>query len=75
MQHTRTIKAAAAHYKTVHLSTSLTEYAIRTLVRTGRVPGVSVGKEYRVTLGVLENHLSGNAPTSDPLRNQDWRIQ
>ncbi len=38
MIHTRTIKGAAAYFKSVDPQTSLTGYAIRTLLHTGKVP-------------------------------------
>ena len=75
MQHTRTIKEATAHYKAADPNTALTEYAIRTLVRTGRVPCVRVGKKYLVTIEALEVYLSGSVPPPEPPRRREWRIQ
>lgn len=75
MQHTRTIKEAAAHYKAADPNTALTGYAIRTLVRTGRVPSVRVGKKYLVTIEALEDYLSGSAPPPEPPRTREWRIR
>lgn len=74
MQHTRTIKEAAAHYRAADPNTALTEYAIRTLVRTGRVPSVRVGKKYLVTIEALEAYLAGSAPPEPP-RAREWRIR
>ena len=59
MLHTRTIREAAAWFKSQDPQTCLTETAIRTLVRTGQVPCVRVGKKYLVTLEALEEYLSG----------------
>lgn len=76
MQHTRTIKEAAAHYREVDPNTGLTEYAIRTLVRTGRVPSVRVGKKYLVTIEALEEYLAGGGTVKDvepPSRG--WRLR
>jgi excisionase family DNA binding protein len=76
MQHTRTIKDAAAHYREVDPNTALTEYAIRTLVRTGRVPSVRIGKKYLVTIEALEEYLTGgetHKPAEPPVRG--WRLR
>ncbi len=59
MQHPRTIRDAAAHFRAKDPDTALTEYAIRTLVRTGTVPCARVGKKYLVSLEALEAYLSG----------------
>jgi hypothetical protein len=75
MQHTRTIKEAAAHYRAADPNTALTEYAIRTLVRTGRVPCACVGKKYLVTIKVLDAYLTGSAPPPEPPRTREWRIR
>lgn len=45
MVRTRTIKEAAAYFREEDPQTSLTETAIRTLLRSGAVPSVRVGKE------------------------------
>ena len=79
MQHTRTITEAAAHYRAADPNTALTEYAIRTLVRTGRVPCARVGKKYLVTIEALEAYLA-SGQTADRLRRpravrKEWRIQ
>ena len=52
--HTRTIREAAAWFKSQDPQTCLTETAIRTLLRSGRVPCVRVGKKYLVTIEALE---------------------
>ena len=78
MIHTRTIKEAAAHFKSVDPQTSLTEYAIRTLLRTGKVPCVRVGKKYLVTIEALEAYLEGTAvpsPARESEIRKEWRIQ
>ena len=54
MLHTRTIREAAVWFKSQDPQTCLTETAIRTLVRSGKVPSVRVGKKYLVTLEALE---------------------
>ena len=58
MLHTRTIREAAAWFKSQDPQTCLTETAIRTLVRSGKVPSVRVGKNL-VTLEALEAYLAG----------------
>ena len=78
MLHTRTIREAAAWFKDQDPQTCLTETAIRTLVRSGRVPCVRVGKKYLVTIVALENYLSGQteAPvTSVAQRKKVWRVE
>ena len=79
MFHARTIKDAAAHFKNVDPQTALTEYAIRTLLRTGRVPCVRMGKKYLVTIEALEEYLASGQPaerngSADSAR-REWRIQ
>ena len=59
MLHTRTIREAAVWFKSQDPQTCLTETAIRTLVRSGKVPSVRVGKKYLVTLEALEMYLTG----------------
>ena len=63
MVRTRTIKEAAAYFRKNDPQTCLTETAIRTLLRTGAVPSVKVGKKYLVSLEVLNAYLSGETGT------------
>lgn len=78
MLHTRTIREAAAWFKSQDPQTCLTETAIRTLLRSGRVPCVRVGKKYLVTIEALEAYLAGTAePASlpEPKSKKVWRIE
>lgn len=78
MLHTRTIREAAAWFKGQDPQTCLTETAIRTLVRSGRVPCVRVGKKYLVTIEALENYLSGQTEAPVPSvaqRKNVWRVE
>ena len=78
MLHTRTIREAAAWFKNQDPQTCLTETAIRTLLRSGRVPCVRVGKKYLVTIEALEAYLSGGETAPVPSGNTDrkvWRIE
>lgn len=79
MIHTRTIREAAAHFRTIDPQTSLTETAIRTLLRTGAVPSIRVGKKYLVSLEALESYLAGNCPLEQqpslPSGKKVWRIE
>lgn len=59
MVRTRTIKEAAAYFRETDPATSLTETAIRTLLRTGAVPSIRIGKKYLVTIEALEGYLTG----------------
>lgn len=70
MVRTRTIKEAAAYFREGDPQTCLTETAIRTLLRSGAVPSVKVGKKYLVSLEALESYLMGEIepviPSSSP---------
>ena len=66
MLHTRTIREAAVWFKSQDPQTCLTETAIRTLLRSGRVPCVRVGKIYLVTIETLEVYLSGGETDPAP---------
>ena len=59
MIHTRTIPQAAAWFREQAPETCLTETAIRTLLRTGKVPCAKVGKKYLVSIEALEDYLAG----------------
>ena len=77
MTHVRTIKEAAAYYKSLDEGTALTETAIRTLVRSGQVASSKVGKKYLVSLEALDEYLMGEAvPATPELKPQKpvWRV-
>ena len=77
MTHVRTIKEAAAHFKTMDEGTCLTETAIRTLVRTGKVASTKVGKKYLVSLETLEEYLQGKVDIEEPTlpkQKTAWRV-
>lgn len=81
MIRTRTIKEAAAYFQEHDPQTCLTETAIRTLLRTGAVPCVKVGKKYLVSLEALEDYLMGKiGPVDCPSPQQTgpakvWQIK
>lgn len=79
MVHTRTIREAAAYFREKDPKTSLTETAIRTLLRTGTVPSVRVGKKYLVTLEALEGYLTGNTEPKEACHKaipiKQWKIK
>lgn len=79
MIHTRTIREAAAYFRERDPQTSLTETAIRTLLRTGTVPSVRVGKKYLVTVEALESYLSATVEPphtqAPPVPAKTWRIK
>lgn len=79
MIRTRTIKEAAAYFQENDPQTCLTETAIRTLLRTGAVPCVRVGRKYLVTIEALETYLAGSTGAEKVLAAQSsagkWRIQ
>lgn len=67
MVRTRTIKEAAAYFREKDPQTSLTETAIRTLLRSGAVPSIRVGKKYLVSLEALEEYLTGEIRPVAPI--------
>lgn len=78
MVRTRTIKEAAVYFRESDPQTSLTETAIRTLLRSGAVPSVRVGKKYLVSLEALEGYLMGEIEPikpSAPTQAKKWQIQ
>lgn len=78
MIHTRTIREAAAYFREADPATSLTETAIRTLLRSGAVPSVRVGKKYLVSLEALEAYLTGEiepAKAETPPKVKKWQIR
>lgn len=77
MTHVRTIKEAAAYFKAEDEGTCLTETAIRTLVRSGKIASTKVGKKYLVSIEALEDYLQGKASAEEvtfPKQNTAWRI-
>lgn len=78
MIRTRTIREAAAYFRESDPQTCLTETAIRTLIRTGAVPSVRVGKKYLVTVEALEAYLMGKTgpiETLVPPKARKWHIK
>lgn len=80
MIRTRTIREAAVYFRASDPDTSLTETAIRTLLRTGAVPCARVGKKYLVSIEALEEYLMGKiTPETEkapPQANgRRWMIQ
>ena len=72
MIRTRTIKEAAAYFREADPQTSLTEFAIRSLLKSGKVPCARVGKKYLVSLEALEAFLSGeNREANEPIDSSD----
>lgn len=63
----RTIKDAAAYFKTLDPQTAMNECAIRRLLRSGAVPCVKIGKKYLVSIEALESYLvNGDSTRSVP---------
>lgn len=78
MIRTRTIREAAAYFRESDPQTCLTETAIRTLIRTGAVPSVRVGKKYLVTVEALEAYLMGRTGPTEalvPPKARKWHIK
>lgn len=78
MVRTRTIREAAACFQENDPQTCLTETAIRTLLRSGAVPSVRVGKKYLVTVEALEAYLTGETEsvrtTGSPAARK-WQVK
>ncbi len=68
MVRTRTIREAAAYFQKGDPQTSLTETAIRMLLRTGAVPRARVGRKYLVTIEALEAYLEGSVAPEKPVK-------
>lgn len=62
MTHIRTIKEAAAYFKAEDAGTCLTETAIRTLVRSGKVASTRVGKNTLSASKHSKNIFRGKQP-------------
>ena len=77
MIHTRTIREAAAYFQAADPHTSLTETAIRTLLRTGAVPSARVGRKYLVTIEALESYLEGSTGLEKSIKAppRKWQIK
>lgn len=77
MVRTRTIREAAAYFQEADPYTSLTETAIRTLLRTGAVPSARVGRKYLVTIEALKAYLEGSAGPEKPVKAppRKWQIK
>lgn len=80
MVRVRTIKEAAAYFKAADRGTCLTETAIRTLIRKGKIPFTKVGKKYLITIEALEEYLRGTQRREEemevelPKQKTVWRI-
>lgn len=73
----RTIREAAAHYRSQDPGTALTENFIRRLVVTGMVPSIKSGKKYLVSLEALDAYLQHPIPQPKPASKatQAWVIR
>ena len=56
----RTLDAAIAELKREDPDTSVTRYALRMMVLSGKVPHVRTGKKYLINYDALLSVLSGN---------------
>lgn len=76
--HFRTIKDAAAYFKAADPGTSITETAIRTLVRSGKIKSTRIGKKYTVTVEAIEEFFAGQNDETDDvvlkLQPTKWKI-
>ena len=57
----RTIAEAMKHLKETDPGTELTEWALRGMVRSGRIPSNKVGKKYLINIDMLDMHLREDA--------------
>lgn len=56
----RTIKGAIEELRREDPDSSVTEYAIRSWIKTGVLPSVKSGNKYLVDLDVLRKYLAGD---------------
>lgn len=64
MPRIRTLKEAAAELKAKDPETAITEYALRRLVKSGKLPHVLAGRKYLINMQVLESYLNGELLTA-----------
>lgn len=62
----RTIPQLSAYIRETDPESSLTQTAIRRLVRSGELPSVSVGVKRLVALETLDNFLRSSTPAAVP---------
>jgi len=73
----RTIRQAAAFFSKHDPETCLTETALRTLIRQGRIPSSRVGRKYLVDLDAVSRYFSDSkvrADFSNKISPTVWRI-
>lgn len=56
----RTIKGALEEIKANDPKSDITEYAIRKIVKQGRIPYIRSGKKYLINVETLINYINGN---------------
>ena len=71
-KHYRTIAKAAAEIAATDPGTSITEWTLRTLVRTGAIPAVKRGNRYLVALEDIEAYFANESAQSR--KNKGVRI-
>ena len=77
MLHFRSIHNAAVWFLENDPGTSITEYCIRQLVKSGTVPSIRVGKKYLVAVEALEEFFQASySPTDKTISSarQVWQI-
>ncbi len=62
----RLIKECVAELKAVDPGTAVTEYYIRGLVKTGKIPVVMAGKKALINLDGLLSYLANPVPVMEP---------
>lgn len=68
MAQLRTLPKAYEAFKAKDPETALTKNYFRTLVKTGAIPSVRLGKNYLIDVETLDDHISAALRVFDELR-------
>lgn len=66
----RTIPEAVRELKAEDPRTPITEWAIRQLVKQGKLPRIQIGNKALINMDILEQFLSDNCVTAPPMRKE-----
>ena len=72
----RTIDEVVKHLKEADPGTKLTEWAIRGMVKSGRIPSNKVGRKYLINIDLLDQYLQDDADADcEPVKYGEVRRQ
>lgn len=63
MARMRTLTEAMNYIRTQDPETCITLYALRRMVKTGKIPSFKSGAKYLINIDTLENYLNTSLPT------------